>query len=109
MRNTAHVFKDVSYDKSIVLSANKKAWCTEPDYAVYIMDCIPDDVKKEGCIAVRDNNFSVHCTAGIKQLCAEEGFHVLDLPANATPFIQPLDVALNKTFKTGLKNTRNGG
>ena len=100
---TTHVFKDVDNDDSIILAANKKAWRTEPEYAVYIMDCITQEVKKEGCVAVWDN-FSVHCTAGIKKLCAEEGLHVMELPANATPFIQPLDVALNKTFKTGLKN-----
>ena len=78
------------------------AWCTETEFLHYLRDCIPKKLKDDGCLVTWDN-FAAHSTEAVKELCTEEKLHVLELPPNCTPYIQPLDVAVNRPFKAALK------
>ena len=103
---TERVTRDITAksDGEIEVTFNNKAWCTETEFLKYLQDCIPKKLKDEGCLVTWDN-FAAHSTEAVKELCTKEKLHVLELPPNCTPFIQPLDVAVNRPFKAALKKS----
>ena len=50
------------------------------------------------------NNFSAQCTDGIIALFESNGIDTVQVPANCTGELQPMDISMNKPLKTFLKD-----
>lgn len=85
-------------ERDCVVRFDAKAWCNEALCKEWVKKCIPAGVA-ESALLVWDN-FAAHVTEGTLRACAAEKLTVLTLPPNCTPYIQPLDVAINRPFKT---------
>lgn len=96
---TNAVLRDVRQGPEQLLRFNTKAWCTEHEFQEFLQEAIPQDLPPSKTLLMFDN-FSAHCTELVQQTIQRLGYHCYMLPPNSTAFAQPLDVAINKTFKT---------
>jgi hypothetical protein len=87
----------VSYD----ISYQKNSWCTD-DQFIKFLSSLPKDKK----ILLLYDNFRGHRTDKVNDFI-EKNFPMIEillLPSNTTPILQPLDVGINKPFKSYIKN-----
>ena len=83
------------------LSFQKNSWCDEDQFIKFI-SYLPNDKK----ILLICDNFGSHKTQKVKDFMSKEYplIDILLLPPNTTSILQPLDISINKPFKTYIKN-----
>jgi hypothetical protein len=84
-----------------ILAYQENAWCNEDIFIEFISQ-LPINTK----ILLIYDNFSAHVTDKVKKFM-KETYPLIDiilLPPNTTPILQPLDVGINKPFKTFIRN-----
>ena len=78
----------------------RNAWCTETEFIEFISS-LPKDKK----ILLICDNFKAHKTETVLKFLENEYplLKIKYLPPNTTSILQPLDVGINKTFKSYIK------
>lgn len=92
-----------TYTHTIVFN-QKDAWCDASILMSWMKLTLLPFFKLHGnnALLIMDN-FAGHCTEEVLRFCIKHGIHVLLLPPNTTAFMQPLDIAVNKVYKTAQK------
>jgi len=102
LRTFPEIFADDYNDW--IFCYNGKAWCNETLYICYLDEEIPAACLSGRTLFVNDN-FSAHVTPAIEAYIQKhQNLIAFPLLANSTPFSQPLDVIINKSLKSNIKN-----
>ena len=98
---TNRCINNIPLNKSYKLSFQDNAWCDEDQFIKFISS-LPKNKK----ILLLYDNFGAHKTEKVIDYINDKYplIDVLWLPTNTTSILQPLDVGINKPFKTHIKN-----
>ena len=77
-----------------------KAYMNGLLFTEYLEECLPVELRHQTILTY---NYSAHLTEEVKAKVAELGFTLVALPPNSTWAIQPLDVAINRPVKEGVR------
>jgi len=97
---------DLVKDKKIFVKCQDNSWCTAELFKFWIKDIfIPyqNNIVKKKCLLIFDRA-TTHLTTEILDYLQFLNIKYVLIPAGFTRFLQPLDVAINKPFKIGLKH-----
>ena len=89
-------------DHSLLIRHQPKAWCDTALYCDCLRNSIPAEIRNKKILIVHDN-FEAHITSPVEIQIERLGYSTFCLPPNSTYACQPLDVGINKPFKTFLK------
>lgn len=102
---TNEIPKRISVPNEMIVVSQKSAWSDIPVMKLWIEKVLNPWVKsKDGSsfILILDEAAS-HMNSDIKFYLEELNVHPLYIPAGCTSFLQPLDVSVNRSFKSKLK------
>lgn len=95
------VIKKVAPLADVVLRQNDKAYINGPLFTEYLEECIPAELRCQTIVTF--DNFPAHLSEDVLAKVKELGFALAELPPNSTWAIQPLDVAINRPVKEGVR------
>jgi transposase-like protein len=97
---TLRCLKKFTPNANYTLAYQKNAWCTEDNF-IELLSQLPKDKK----ILLLLDNFSGHKTEKVMGFLKDNYplVEIMLLPPNTTSILQPLDVGINKPFKTKIK------
>jgi len=96
-------------DTTILIRHQKKAWNDANLYVDFLQHSLPDEIvgpnrRQDYKILVVHDNVEFHLATQVSDLCKKDyGIEPHCLPPNATAICQPLDVAINRPFKDGMR------
>jgi DNA-binding transcriptional regulator YiaG len=98
---TKKCVEDIPLSVSYNISYQGNSWCTD-DQFIKFLSSLPKDKR----ILLLYDNFKGHRTDKVNNFLKEKFpmIKVLLLPSKTTPILQPLDVGINKPFKSYIKN-----
>jgi len=98
---TTRCLKDIPLSQSYQLSYQTNSWCTDHQFITFLSS-LPKDKK----ILLLYDNFRGHKTPTVTNFIETQLplVDVLLLPPNTTSILQPLDVGINRPFKTYINN-----
>ena len=98
---TNRCINNIPLSGSYKLSFQENAWCDEDQFIKFISS-LPKNKK----ILLLYDNFGAHKTEKVIDFIHDKYplIDVMWLPTNTTSILQPLDVGINKPFKTYIKN-----
>jgi len=97
---TERCLKDIPFSESYNLSFQENSWCTDYQF-IKFLSALPTDKK----ILLIYDNFGGHKTDNVTNFLKKHLplVEVLLLPPNTTSILQPLDVGINKSFKSHIR------
>ena len=101
---TKRCINNILLNEQVELSYQEKAWCDENQF-IKFLSFLPNDKK----ILLLYDNFKGHCTNTIINFLNKKLplVKIIMLPPNTTSILQPLDVGINKPFKSYIKKKYN--
>ena len=99
---TKRGLKKVTVPKGVVCTTQTKAWMDEKRMLEWIEQIWLPYVGKNKALLSLDT-FSGHLTDAVKDMFAKIGTKLLVIPGGCTSILQPLDVSINKPFKSYIR------
>jgi len=98
---TTRCLKDIPLNESYELSYQEKSWCSDYQFIKFLLS-LPNDKR----ILLLYDNFRGHKTKKVTEFIKTHLplVEILLLPPNTTSILQPLDVGINKSVKSNVKN-----
>ena len=91
--------KNISVPPGVVVTVQQKAWNDSALTKLWIQKILSRYTKKQHALLMWDT-FSGHMTEEVKEELQKNNISVIVVPGGCTSKIQPLDVCLNKPFKS---------
>ncbi len=101
---TPRSITNVLGSQGTVVGYQKKFWMDEKLILIWISDIWVKYTKKRPSLLFLDT-FSAHLTDKVKDAFHKSNTTVLVIPGGCTSILQPLDVSINKPFKTSIRNS----
>lgn len=103
---------DLSNGRNVLVTKTPKAWLNLDVMKLWISEVLVPwcsqnkvTIRNPKCILILDT-YTVHNATEIKNLLLLAGVLPVFVPGGCTPYLQPLDVAVNKSFKGFLRLTQ---
>lgn len=94
------------FPKGIVVQVNEKGWMNNEMMKIWITECFskrPDGFfHRDRALLVMDS-MRAHITDDIKDILHAKNTTPAIIPGGMTKLLQPLDISVNRTFKTGMR------
>ena len=89
------------FPQGVVIKVNEKGWCNEHEMHYWINNVWNkrSELVKPQSLLVLDS-FRGHLVDSVKYLFKEDNTHLAVIPGGLTSRLQPLDVSVNKSFKS---------